>query len=295
MYVCFSKEVGAQCVVVVAPLILLVSNYTRTAVMRRFIRSYHSYQRRSVIDKVWCFTDSDSQSLTDSLLLMDFPDVVRDVQDIHKNNYLDVSSPVPAVMPVLAVRDGTRLATTVAVTIPSVRKTKYIPVIVDTGAPRALYLSKLTWELFGIPAVPRLDRKNPLFSCDARVGKWAGEALLSEEHGASDEHLAGANVLGMGLLGARDVAKSFTKLLKEATELDFVPISEFIVTGQGSTFGVKPEHPVVWSLKQAIKGYMMYSIAPPFIIIKSLDGKVMGEEDPLLAGVKYRFELPATK
>ena len=292
MYVCFSKEVGAQCVVVVAPLILLVSNYTRTAVMRRFIRSYHSYQRRSVIDKVWCFTDSDSQSLTDSLLLLDFPDVVRDVQDIHKNNYLDVSSPVPAVMPVLAVRDGTRLATTVAVTIPSVRKTKYIPVIVDTGAPRALYLSKDTWNLFGISAVPRSDRKNLPFSCDVTIGKWAGEALLSEDHGASEDHLAGANVLGMGLLGARDVAKSFTKLLKEATELDIVAMSDVIVTGQGSTFGVTPKHPVVWSLKVAIKEVGMWHIPHFKIIIKSPDGKVLGDKDPLHAGVEYQFELP---
>ena len=42
------------------------------------------------------------------------------------------------------------------------------------------------------------------------IAKWAGEALLSEDHGASEDHLAGANVLGMGLLGARDVVKSFS-------------------------------------------------------------------------------------
>ena len=73
------------------------------------------------------------------------------------------------------------------------------------------------------------------------------------------------------------------------------PETEFIVTGQGSTFGVKPEHPVVWSLKQAIKEYKMLAIDPTRITIKSFDGKVLGDKDPLHAGVEYQFELPATE
>ena len=48
-------------------------------------------------------------------------------------------------------------------------------------------------------------------------------------------------------------------------------------------------------LKDAIKEYKMYRMDASRIKIKAPDGKVLGDEEILQAGVKYQFELPATK
>jgi hypothetical protein len=118
--------------------------------------------------------------------------------------------------------------------------------------------------------------------------------MLSSGKSTAGSDLSGdVNILGMQFLG-EGLVQTMEKLVHERIgHPSSTP--EVIVTGQGSTFGVIPKHPVVWSLKDAIKEYGMWHIPAFKIKIKSPDGEVLGDEDVLQAGVKYQFELPETK
>lgn len=132
-----------------------------------------------------------------------------------------------------------------------------------------------------------------MFASPVGIGKWNGVGLLSEEHGASDAHLKGVNVVGMGLFGHNDVARSFTKLLADATHMKLDRPAEVWVTDGQVAFRISPKHGDVAALKLAIKEYRMYTMDPTLLIIKDpATGNVMGDEDALHADVKYVFELP---
>lgn len=263
--------------------------------MRRFVPCSRlaGQGRRFVIELAFCSSHPKSQTLTDSLLHLDFPKVAQDLQAVDKSNYRDVRPGDPPTMPVLPVRNGCRVACTAAVRVPSTNKAKYIPVVVDTGAPGALYLSQDTWSLLGVDAVPRARREDPPFALRAQIGGWVGDAFLSEDHGASREHLRGANVLGMGLLGSQHVAKSFTTLLQVATRPHGHRADVWVTDGTGS-LRVVPKHFDVASLKKAIKEEGEYAVPARLIIVKDPETKLpMGDKDPLDAGVEYVYELPA--
>jgi hypothetical protein len=72
-------------------------------------------------------------------------------------------------------------------------------------------------------------------------------------------------------------------------------VQNWLVTDGKVTFGVKPEKPVVWSLKKAIKDYKpsLAQLDPDSVIIEDpTTGLVLGDEDTLVRGVQYHFELP---
>lgn len=237
-------------------------------------------------------------TLTDSLLLLDWKQNVQELQFQYKCNFLPVDgTPLSVVKPVITPQQGSRLATCCVVTVADDdeqnARSRWIPFIVNTGAPRALYLSMVTWDVFGIKVKPRKSRADPTFAQDVRIGKWRGLAYLSEEHGETEAHLKDVNVIGMDLLGSRDVADSFTGILQRALETP--SLTEVIVTDGTSSFPVTPSQPTVMHLKKAIKAELapeFPSLISPKIIIKHPDGTKMGDEDKLEGGVKYVFEGP---
>lgn len=216
-------------------------------------------------------------SLTDSLLLLDWPLIAEELQLSYRCNFLEVrGEPFPVIKPVITPQAGSRLATCCAVTVrkddadPRIR---WIPFIVDTGAPRAVYLSCATWELFGIHAQPRPAGSNcPVFNQMVSIGKWTGSAWLSEEHGESPARLhhvaqptvnpipgGHVNVIGVELLGARDVSDAFTGILRRALEKEpptlMTWVQQYNHAGSqplGEPFTVWPSRSSIDALKNAI-------------------------------------------
>ncbi len=238
-------------------------------------------------------------TLSDSLLLLDWPLSVGELQKEFTCNFLQVhGAPVSVVKPVITPQQGSRLATCCVVTVAKndvePKISRWIPFIVDTGAPRALYMSAITWSYFNLEVKPRKSNSDPLFAHNVRIGKWAGEAFLSEEHGETDAHLRDVNVIGMELLGSRDVAQSVTEILQ--TALEKPSLDEVWVTDGKASFLVTPAKQIVAHLKEAIKAKLDANGLGPVnglaIIIKTPDGAVMGDEDSLNTNVKYVFSVP---
>jgi len=258
-----------------------------------------SCRRRLVLNPWPVFTLRDQTSLADSLLLMDWNDNVRELQTEYKCNFLQVTGiPVSVVKPVITPQLGARLATCCVVTVTDEDganpRSRWVPFIIDTGAPRAVYLSNNVWAMLGVRAVPRARRELAAFARNIQIGKWIGPALLSEEHGESATHLQDVNVIGMELLGSRDVATNFTGILQRALEK---PFSEVIVTDGSSTFRVTPSHPDVMSLKDAIKAKrpneLQHIDADRIVVKLQRDGPALGDRDTLRVDSEYYFEAPA--
>jgi hypothetical protein len=240
-------------------------------------------------------------TLADSVLMLDWPQCAQELQFRYKCNFLPVKgTPLSVVKPIITAHGGSRLATCCVVTVADDDdqnpRSRWIPFIVDTGAPRALYLATMTWDLLGVQAQPRKTRSDTSFAQDVRVGNWKGLAFLSEEHGETETHLKDVNVIGMDLLGARDVAQTLTGILQRT--LETLPLEEVVVTDGIVTLPVKPTKPTVMHLKKAIKAerpVQLNSVDADQIIIKEPDvstGEPLVDEAPLRMGIKYIFEVP---
>ena len=158
--------------------------------------------------------------LIDSLTLKDWPKIVNNLQSEYRCNFLPIKGkPLSVVKPVINCQR--RLTTCCVVTITSTStniphhnkpRSLWIPFIINTGAPHAVYLSRETLNLFGVvvPPPPSSTRHNNTFVQPISIGKWRGEALLSEEN-----HLKSVNVLGMDLFHRHhDLTELFTVILE---------------------------------------------------------------------------------
>ena len=165
------------------------------------------------------------------------------------------------------------------------KKCLRVPMLVDTGAP-STYLHTIAMEKFFDSS------QNVPSSFDAYIGNHLVKAQMNTE---VDEKRVTAylNILGMDFLNSAvpELLPWISAQLSKVQPQEMK--TEFIVTGADSTFPVTPKHPFVMYLKQAIKENKMYRMDASRIIIKSPDCKVMRDKDPLHAGVKYQFELPA--
>ena len=162
------------------------------------------------------------------------------------------------------------------------------PFLIDTGACVTMIHTE-TYRRFGV---------NPE---DVQGAIKIGHLPMHAQHNPNPEQPQKAHLLGyLNLLGAdflRVAVPDLTKYLSENISKFQPPLSSVIVTGADSTFRVTPKHPFVMDLKQAIKENKKNALSgvdSDQIIIKSPDGKVLGDKDPLHAGVEYQFELPAT-
>lgn len=243
------------------------------------------------------------ESLADSLLLLDWKHNADALQSEYKRNFLPVRAPDTFVTPVITPSCGSRLATCCVVTVADEdgknARSRWVPFIVDTGAPSALYLSAITWDYLDIQASPRKSRADPIFCKQVQIGKWSGSAFLSEEHGETATHLADVNVIGMALLGPREIAESMTGILQRALEPTVPNFFLVLDARSGATSPVSPKRSTVMFLKDAIKEKYSHDLrhidAPHLIIKDSNTGLKLGDEDPVHASIKYIFEVPEEK
>jgi hypothetical protein len=167
-----------------------------------------------------------------------------------------------------------------------------VPFLVDTGAP-STYLHHLGVKKFiG-------DGNAILRQYTISIGGTEFEAEThdsSETHNSSVGAVAYVNILGMDFLD--DASPVLLDYFSIAFAKKYGPeVVDVWVTDGMVSFPAKPKKPQVAYLKAAIKEYGMYtSLDPTSIVIKDpATGTVMGDKDPLHAGVKYLYELPSTK
>ena len=206
-------------------------------------------------------------SLSDSLLLLDWKDIVNDVHFAYKKTFLqELTVPEVPFEEVIPVRANGRLATVAMISCNG--KNIWLPFIVDTGAPRALYLSQQTWKMFDIDAIPRdVTAEFNEFTRSVSFGKWGGDALLSEENGASKEHVKDANIIGLEILNAYKIAKAVNEVLMNAAAFRKVVRSYWVKYGD-TIFKVTPATSDVDSLKKAVKAEMQLQQPAPTLVVK---------------------------
>jgi hypothetical protein len=177
------------------------------------------------------------------------------------------------------------------------KQCKRVPFLIDTGCGTTMIhqitFSKFLKEDQAVPREVRIGR-HPITFVHSRFttericrhGPVSGAAEIIEV-----PHLLGyLNILGMDFLNA--AVPELHRYLHTNLSRYQPPLDTVVVTGDGATFGVRPEKPVAWALKKAIGEYMRYDLPAPRIRIKDPTERILADRDPLHADVEYSFELP---
>lgn len=154
---------------------------------------------------------------------------------------------------------------------------RWVPFLIDTGSHQTFFNDQSIKAL-------ALDVADHIEIFSSRVN------LARSSH-----HFDDINLLGTDFLRYCELRVNYPA---GAVQLDVIRIPsqlEFIVTDGTVALRVKPEHPDIMSLKDAIKAkcaIRFERIDASEIIIKHPDGTKMGDREPLRAGVEYVFEVP---
>jgi hypothetical protein len=181
------------------------------------------------------------------------------------------------------------------------KQCKRVPFLIDTSCGTTI-VHQITFDKFLKPdqAVPREVRigRHPLATVVHSRFTTERTFRHNQATGATEAveipHLLGyLNLLGMDFLNA--AVPDLHRYLHANLSRYQPPLDTVMVTNGTMAFGVKPDMPVAWALKKAIKEYMQHGMAAidaPLLTIKDQSGRTLADKDPLHAGVKYSFELP---
>ena len=194
---------------------------------------------------------------------------------------------------------GVRLMVSAPVTIG--KKCLRTPFLIDTGSTATLFHTE-TLRKFCLgndiipPELQNVKIGHHLMSVRVNTATTNLSPGDKEYQPHNPHHLGYLNLIGMDFL--RVAAPQLPDYLSENLSKFQPPISYVVVTDGKMALRVTPRFFQVMDLKKAMKEEspnLLRDVDYCAIIIKSPDGIVLGDEEPLHANVKYVFELPKNR